>query len=83
MKKDERTDISERALPPRIELCSNTFCCVEGIKKILDCSEKCIKFNLGKRNAVFCGDSLYIRSFSSDGAVIEGIIVSLEFEDDD
>ena len=68
------------AAAPRIELSGNSRCIVEGLKGIAAYSSDKIKVNLGKYCVSFFGDSLFINAFSYDGAIIEGVIVSLEFE---
>lgn len=68
------------AAAPRIELTGNSQCVVEGLKGIEAYSADKIKVNLGEYYVSFFGDSLFINAFSYDGAIIEGTIVSLEFE---
>lgn len=63
-----------------IELVGNTQCIVDGLKGIEKYSSEIIKVNLGKYCVTFFGDSLFINAFSPEGAIIEGFIVSLEFE---
>ena len=80
MKKNESENIIQSACAPRLELVGNTRCIVEGIKGIPQYNAEKIKFDLGKFSVSFFGDSLYINSFTQSGAVIEGTIVSMEFE---
>lgn len=68
------------AVSPRIELVGNTCCVVEGLKGIAAYSSDKIKVNLGNYYLTFFGDSLFINAFSYEGAIIEGTIVSMEFE---
>lgn len=80
MKIKEKESIINEAFAPRIELTGNTQCIVEGVKGIClyNCNE--IKIDLGKFAVTFFGDGLYINSFTYEGAVIEGTIVSMGFE---
>ena len=68
------------ASSPRIELIGNNRCVVDGLRGIAAYSADKIKVNLGKYYVSFFGDSLFINAFSYEGAIIEGTIVSLEFE---
>lgn len=66
---------------PHLELTDNTRCAVDGLKSISEYTADKIRMNLGKRDVCFYGDALYIRTFSPEGAVVEGTILSVEFED--
>lgn len=77
MKRDELT---EYAVSPRLELVGNTKCIIEGLKSIVEYTKGKIKIDLGKFSVSFFGDELYINSFTREGATVEGIIISLEFE---
>lgn len=68
---------------PRIELIGTNQCIVDGLKGILQYSTDKIKINLGKNSVSVLGDGLYINSFSNQGAIIEGTIISVEFESND
>ena len=65
---------------PRIELIGNSQCVIDGLKSIEVYSQDKIKVNLGKHFVTFFGDNLFINAFSPEGAIVEGLIVSLEFE---
>ncbi len=80
MKNTENEGIINSAFSPRIELTGNRCCTVEGIRAIPVYNSETIKLDLGKYSVSFFGDGLYIRAFTREGAVIEGIIVSMEFE---
>jgi len=77
MKRDEITEI---AVMPHLELIGNTKCIIEGLKSIVEYTKGKIKIDLGKYCVSFFGDDLYINSFTREGATVEGIIISLEFE---
>ena len=80
MKKKENRGFENPASAPRLELTGNTQCIVEGIQAICLYNEDVIKIDLGRYCVSFFGDGLYINSFTYEGAVIEGVIVSMEFE---
>lgn len=63
-----------------LELIGNSKCIIDGLKSIAAYNSDKIKVNLGKNYVTFLGDSLFINAFSPEGAVIEGTIISLEFE---
>lgn len=65
---------------PHLELVGNTQCIIDGLKGIAVYSSDKIKVNLGKYYVSFFGDSLFINAFSPEGAIVEGTIISLEFE---
>lgn len=65
---------------PRLELTGNSQCVIDGLKSIEIYSSDKIKVNLGKYCVTFFGDNLFINAFSLEGAIVEGLIVSLEFE---
>lgn len=64
---------------PRLELNGSTQCVVDGLKGICEYNHDRIKIDLGKYCVTFFGDGLYINSFSYDGAIVEGNIISMEF----
>ena len=65
---------------PRVELTGNCHCIIDGLKSIEIYSSDKIKVNLGKYFLTFFGDNLFINAFSPQGAVVEGLIISMEFE---
>ena len=65
---------------PHLELVGNSQCIVDGLKGIAVYTAQKIKVNLGKYYVTFFGDNLFINAFSYEGAIVEGTIVSLEFE---
>ncbi|MBQ7202734.1 MAG: YabP/YqfC family sporulation protein [Eubacterium sp.] len=75
-----REDIIEYATSPHIELVGNHECVVDGLKGILEYTKDRVKVDLGKINAIISGCELSIDSFSKEGAVVCGTIISLEFE---
>ncbi|MCD7723587.1 MAG: YabP/YqfC family sporulation protein [Clostridiales bacterium] len=64
-----------------IEIIGNRECVVDGLKSILEYSSEKIKLNIGRRTVTFLGSALHIGSFTGDGAVIEGEIMTMEFSD--
>ena len=68
---------------PHLELVGNSECVVDGLKGIAVYTAEKIKIDLGKYFVTFLGDNLFINSFSHEGAVVEGTIISLEFESND
>lgn len=68
---------------PHLKLVGNNECIIDGLKGILEYTKEKIKINLGKNNITLFGDELYIESFSPEGAVVEGTIITLEFESND
>jgi len=79
--KPDRDSLTAEVLAPHIELVGNTRCTVDGLKSISEYTADKIKMNLGKYAVCFYGDALYIQSFSSEGATVEGTILSVAFED--
>jgi sporulation protein YqfC len=80
-KKSKNTDdIIVYANEPHLHITGNSECVVDGLKGIVEYTSQKIKINLGKYFVTFLGDDLYINSFSHEGAVVQGIIVSMEFE---
>lgn len=79
--KEKKTTLP--ALLPQLELHGNRTCIVEGLKSISEYSADKIKINLGTYSVVFQGDGLFINSFSSEGAILEGTILSVGFESHD
>jgi sporulation protein YqfC len=64
---------------PHIEIFSNSECIIDGLKGIMEYTDEKIKVNLGKYAVSVLGDELYINSFSHNGAIINGNIISVEF----
>lgn len=73
-------DIVTYTHSPHLELVGNSECVVDGLKGIIEYTKEKIKINLGKYFVTFIGDELYINSFSHEGAVVQGTIISVEFE---
>lgn len=65
---------------PRLEMDGNR-CLVDGLKSIVEYSDDKITVSLGKQIITFFGDDLHINSFTREGAVIEGNIISMEFSE--
>lgn len=63
---------------PRIEL-SGQECVVDGIDSIVEYSENRIRISLGSQLITFDGDGLRINSFTREGALVEGNIMSMSF----
>lgn len=74
-----RDDLITYTSEPHIEILGNTRCVVDGLKGIIEYTSDRIKINLGKSLVTFSGDDLYINSFSREGAIVEGTIISMEF----
>lgn len=68
------------AVKPRIELVGSSECVIEGIKSICEYNHDKIRINLGKYCVTFFGDELWIDSFSPKGAIVQGTIISMEFD---
>lgn len=66
---------------PHIELYGNSQCIVDGLKSVIEYSDEKIKLNIGKKSVTIHGGNLHIDSFTPEGAIVEGIILSLEFSD--
>ncbi len=75
-----RDNIISYTYDSHLELTGNSKCVIDGLKGIASYSSAKIKVNLGKYYVTFFGDNLFINAFSPEGAVVEGMIVSLEFE---
>lgn len=63
---------------PRIEL-SGSECLVDGLEGIIEYSSTKIQVSLGSQLITFWGDDLKINSFTREGAIVEGNIMSMEF----
>lgn len=65
---------------PRIEMAGNE-CTVDGLQSIIEYSDTKITVSLGSQTITFYGDELKINSFTREGAVVEGNILSMEFSE--
>lgn len=63
---------------PRIEM-NGSECLVDGLQSIVEYSNDKITLSLGSQIITFFGDDLHINSFTREGAVVEGNIISMEF----
>ncbi len=63
---------------PRIEMAGRE-CLVDGLEGIIEYSSEKIQVSLGSQIITFFGDDLKINSFTREGAVVEGNIISMEF----
>ena len=63
---------------PRIEMSGNE-CLVDGLEGIIEYSSTKIQVSLGTQIITFWGDDLRINSFTREGAIVEGTIISMEF----
>ena len=63
---------------PRIEMCGRE-CLVDGLEGIIEYSSTKITVSLGSRFITFFGDDLKINSYTHEGAIVEGNILSMEF----
>lgn len=68
---------------PHLEMIGNFECVVDGLKSIIEYSSDKIKLNIGKRAVTFNGEDLHINSFTPQGAVVQGVILSVDFSDVD
>lgn len=68
---------------PHIELYGCSACVVDGLESVLEYSDSKICVAAGKKRVTFRGSDLHIDSFTPLGAVVEGMIVSLEYSDAD
>lgn len=83
MKRQKKSDFTDLPVnyctgQPRLELLGNE-CLVDGLEGILEYTPERIKLAVGKQEITFIGDNLHINSFSRQGAVIEGFIITMEF----
>ena len=72
--------IASYSVSPHIELIGDSECVIYGLKGICEYTKDRIKINMGKYCVTFVGQDLYINSFSYRGAIVKGVIASLEFE---
>lgn len=82
MKKNsaQQSELNYYFAKPRIEMNGNE-CLVDGLKSVVEYSDDKIVISLGKKNITFFGDDLHINSFTREGAVIQGNIISMEFSE--
>ncbi len=66
---------------PHIEIIGTSQCVVDGLKGILQYGDDLIKLNLGKNSVTFRGENLSINSFTKEGAIVEGYILSIDFSE--
>lgn len=62
-----------------IEIISNCCALVDGCTGILEYDDSCVKLSIGKKAVCFQGNSLTIKSLSMEQAMVEGIILNVEF----
>lgn len=77
----EKLSVSPKELlfgEPRIEMSGNE-CLVDGMQSIIEYSDTKITVSLGSQQITFLGDGLRINSFTGEGAIVEGNIISMEF----
>lgn len=65
---------------PRLEM-SGSECLVDGLKSVIEYSSDKITVSLGSQLITFFGDDLRINSFTREGAIVEGNIISMEFSE--
>ncbi len=79
IKSDEAIYDYERLFgQPRLEM-TGRECLVDGLQSILEYSDSRIIVSLGSQRITFNGYDLRINSFTKEGAVVEGDIISMEF----
>lgn len=66
---------------PHLELIGNSECVVDGLKSIIEYKKDKITLNIGKKTVTFLGEDLEINSLTTEGAVVKGFIMSVEFSD--
>ena len=64
----------------RVELLSNKQAVVEGCKGILEYSDTCIRLNADRLILKFSGHSLEMKCFTDNSAIIEGFLLSVEYQ---
>lgn len=74
----EQNAVSSFYGKPRIEMNGNE-CLVDGLKSVVEYSDDKIIISLGNKSITFFGDDLQINSFTREGAIIQGNIISMEF----
>lgn len=79
-----RTDtIIADSIEPHIELIGSSEIIINGLKGIGEYTSERIRIDLGRYIITILGDELYINSFTHDGAIINGTILSLELSGND
>ncbi|MCC8073716.1 MAG: YabP/YqfC family sporulation protein [Clostridiales bacterium] len=58
---------------------SYSECLIDGLGSVLEYTEQKIKVLVGSQVITFYGDDLHINSFTHEGAIVEGAIISIEF----
>ena len=64
----------------RVELLSNKQAVVDGCKGILEYSDCCIRLSADRLILKFTGQNLEIKCLTDGGAVIEGCLLSVEYQ---
>ncbi|MCL2512833.1 MAG: YabP/YqfC family sporulation protein [Oscillospiraceae bacterium] len=82
-----RTILRELDMPPssvneefHLEMSGNKEAVLQGCKGVLEYSDTAVRINTGARGVVFKGMGLEMKTFASGQAVVEGLIVSVEFD---
>ncbi len=73
-------DMVSYALIPHIQVIGNSECVVDGLKSVVEYTNQRVKFNMGSYYITFVGADLCINSFSRQGAIVQGNIMSVEFD---
>lgn len=81
MKVARLLELPAAALPnmAHIELLGNREAIVDGCKGVLEYDENVVRLHTGKITLRFTGSDLSIKSLTADQAIIEGIILNIEF----
>lgn len=66
---------------PHLELYGNSECVVDGLKSIIEYKKDKITLNIGKKTITFLGEDLQINQLTTEGAIVKGFIMSMEFSD--
>lgn len=64
----------------RVELLSNKQAVIEGCKGILEYSDCCIRLSADRLILKFSGQNLEIKCFTDNSAIIEGFLMSIEYQ---
>lgn len=81
MKIKDKLSINPRDMifgQPRIQLTGNE-CTIDGLQSIIEYSDTKISVSLGTQIITFYGDELHINSYTREGIIVEGNIMSMEF----
>ena len=75
-------DIPQNVLSamPAIDLMGNKEAIVEGCKGVLEYEEDIVRLNLGDMILKFTGRDLVLKCMTSEGVVVNGYILSVEFQ---